>query len=216
MKLYTHPLSPYAAKVRIALDEKRVAFEEVALPVGRQGLLSKPPELLAANPRGQVPVLFDGDVVLHDSTVIVEYLDEIAPEPSLLGRGAAARARARLAEDDADWLMGSAVTDLIAETFRKPDPATRDAQRIETSAAAIHAAYDQLDDALAKSAHVAGDAFGAADVAWWLTATVASLCGVAPAERHAHIVAWQARVVARPAVARTLGIMTDALAKLPN
>lgn len=216
MKLYTHPLSPYAAKVRIALDEKGLAFEEVALPVGRQGILSKPAELLAANPRAQVPVLFDRDVVLHDSTVIVEYLDEIAPEPALLPRDAAARARARLAEDDADWLMGGAVADLIAETFRKPDPATRDGQRIETSAAAIHAAYDRLDETLAKSDRVAGEAFGAADAAWWLTVTVASLCGVPPAERHPHVAAWLARTASRPSVARTMAILTDALSKLPN
>lgn len=216
MKLYTHPLSPYAAKVRIALDEKGLAFEEIALPVGRQGIRSKPAELLAANPRGQVPVLFDGDVALYDSTVVVEYLDEIAPEPPLLPRGAAARARARLAEDDGDWLMGGAVADLIAETFRKPDPATRDAQRIEAAAAAISAAYDRLEERLAKSEHVAGDAFGAADAAWFLPITCAALCGVAPAERHAHLAAWMQRVASRPSVARTMAILTGALAKLTD
>ena len=83
MKLYTHGLSPYSAKVRIALDEKGIAYEEIALPLRRAGITAKPKELLAANPRAQVPTLLDGDVTLYDSTVIVEYLEETQPEPHL-------------------------------------------------------------------------------------------------------------------------------------
>ena len=42
MKLYTHALSPFSGKVRIALDEKSVAFEEELLPISRQAILHKP------------------------------------------------------------------------------------------------------------------------------------------------------------------------------
>ena len=94
MKLYTAKLSPFAAKVRIALDEKGLSCEEIALPAGRAGLAEKPAELLAINPRGEVPVLIDGDVRLYDSTVILEYLEDAYPEPALYPREPAERARA--------------------------------------------------------------------------------------------------------------------------
>src|SRR5215472_10360585 len=109
MKLYTHALSPFSAKVRIVLREKGLQFDDEQLPITRKAILSKPERLLAANPRGQVPTLFDEDLVLYDSTVILEYLEERAPTPALLPMGAKARARARLLEDDADWLMNGAI-----------------------------------------------------------------------------------------------------------
>src|SRR5262245_32439704 len=103
MQLITHALSPYSAKVRTARREKGIGFEDEKLPITRAGIARKPEKLLAANPRGQVPVLFDGEVALHDSTVILEYLEERQPRPALLPKGAAERARARLLEDDSDW-----------------------------------------------------------------------------------------------------------------
>jgi len=215
VKLYTHALSPYSAKVRIALDEKGIVFDEIALPVGRQGIRTKPPELLAANPRAQVPTLLDGDLALYDSTVIVEYLEARQPEPPLFPRDLAGRARARLAEDDGDHLMNGAVADLIRETFRKPDPATRDTAAIEAAAAKIHAAYDQLERALDGKEFVTG-AFGAADVAWFLPVTVAGLCGAPPSDRHPRVAAWAARMTRRPSVARSLSLMTETLQKIDD
>ena len=91
MKLYTHSLSPFSGKVRIALDEKGLAFEEEQLPITRQAILHKPKALLDANPRGQVPTLVASDLVLYDSTVILEWLEEHQPEPALLPPGADAR-----------------------------------------------------------------------------------------------------------------------------
>lgn len=214
MKLYTHALSPYSAKVRIALDEKGLAFEEIALPVGRAGIKSKPPEFLAANPRAQVPTLLDGDLALYDSTVIVEYLDEKHPEPRLLPTKREDRARARLAEDDGDHLMTGAVAALINETFRKPDPATRDPKRIEDAAAQIQSAFDRLDRQLDGRDHVAG-AFSVADPAWFMPVWIASILGVPPSDdRHPRIKAWLARMNARPSIARTTALMMEALQKL--
>lgn len=216
MKLYTHALSPYSAKVRIALDEKGVAFEEIALPVGRAGIQSKPKELLAANPRAQVPTLLDGDLALYDSTVIVEYLDEKRPEPRLFPTDRADRARARLAEDEGDHLMSGAVAQLINETFRKPDPATRDTQRIEDAAAQIERAFDRLDRALAGRDWIVGE-FGAADPAWFMPVWIAAILGVpATPDRHPHVTAWLARMNARPSVARTTALMMEALQKLAD
>ena len=63
MKLYSAPLSLFARKVEIALREKGLAFERVMVPFSQErGYAPKHPDVLAANPKGQVPVLVDGDL----------------------------------------------------------------------------------------------------------------------------------------------------------
>ena len=71
LKLYDHPLSPYAQKVRISLREKGLEFEAV-LP-GGLGAGGAAGEFIEANPRAEVPALIDGDVRIFDSTVVLEY-----------------------------------------------------------------------------------------------------------------------------------------------
>ena len=62
MKLYSGPLSLFTAKVRVALAEKAVPYELVSVPFSRAGgYTPKLPEMLAINPKGQVPVLVDDE-----------------------------------------------------------------------------------------------------------------------------------------------------------
>ena len=110
-KVYEHPLSPYAQKVKIALREKGVDFE-VATP-GGLGAGGVAGEFLAANPRAEVPVLIDGETAVFDSTVILEYIEDRWPSPPLLPTGAAERARVRMIEEVMDthfeainWALG--------------------------------------------------------------------------------------------------------------
>ncbi|MGH6816633.1 MAG: glutathione S-transferase family protein, partial [Hyphomicrobiaceae bacterium] len=87
MKLYAGPLSLFSRKVEIALYEKGLSFERVPVPFSQTaGYSPKHPEVLAANPKGQVPVLVDGDLTLYDSTVILEYLEDAYPVPALYPR----------------------------------------------------------------------------------------------------------------------------------
>ena len=217
MKLITHALSPFSAKVRIALREKGLPFEDEQLAITRTAIVHKPEALLAANPRGQVPVLFDGEVVLHDSTVILEYLEDRHPRPPLLPTAAAERARARLLEDDADWLMNGAIVDLLEETYRKPDAATRDEAKLATAAAAIRAAYARLERALSDGRpHLCGETFTLADLGWLFPVTFAAFYGVPPGDAERRLGAWLGRVSARPSVAEETKAMREALAKLPD
>lgn len=216
MKLYTAKLSPFAAKVRIALDEKGLSCEEIALPALRTGLAEKPAELLAANPRGQVPVLIDDDVALYDSTVILEYLEDTHPEPALYPREPAARARARLYEDFGDWMLGGCVSDLLAETYRKPDATTRDAEAIEAATGDVARAYDRLEAELAQRDYLGGDAFGAADVSCTVATAIAAAYGAPPGQAHPRLRAWLERVSKRPSVVREMASMTEAVGELPN
>lgn len=97
-------VSPYVRKVTVALDIKGVAFEiDPIVPFYGND------EFTRLSPLRRIPVLVDGDLVLNDSTVIAEYIDEAYPEPPLMPRSPADRARARWIEEYAD----SRLCDLI-------------------------------------------------------------------------------------------------------
>ncbi len=99
MKLYMFQVAPNPTKVRLYLAEKaaggtEIPIEQVSinLPKGEQ----RKPELLAQNSFGRLPVLELNDgSCLTESLAIIEYLEEIYPEPPLLGRTAIERARVR-------------------------------------------------------------------------------------------------------------------------
>jgi glutathione S-transferase len=92
MQLWSGTLSTFSTKVRIACGEKGIAVTIRELPWSRQSSFAKSAEFMALSPRGEVPVLVDGDLVLYDSTVINEYLEEKYPEPRLLPRTPVSRA----------------------------------------------------------------------------------------------------------------------------
>jgi maleylacetoacetate isomerase len=93
MRLYTYFRSSAAYRVRIALGLKGIACESVAVDL-RPGAHRRP-DYLALNPQGLVPALEDGGAVIGQSLAIIEYLEEVHPQPPLLPRGAADRARVR-------------------------------------------------------------------------------------------------------------------------
>lgn len=98
--VYEHPLSPYAQKVKISLREKGVDFE-ARLPSGI-GSGSTPDDFMTGNPRGEVPLLRDGEKAIFDSTIILEYIEDKWPTPPMLPSDAAERARVRMIEDVMD------------------------------------------------------------------------------------------------------------------
>lgn len=210
MKLYSGPLSLFTAKVRVALAEKGIDYELVSVPFSRaHGYSPKLPEMLAINPKGQVPVLVDDELAIYDSTLILEYLDERHPDPPLLPRDLVGRARCRQLEAAADEILFPHVWELIAEVFYKPDPASRDSERVVRAAAAIAHHYDGLDRLLAERQFLCGS-FSVADIGYFLVQTFASSLGAPPAPRHAALNAWAARVLARPSVAREVAAMQAA------
>ena len=94
MKLFEHPLSPYAQKVKISLYEKGVEFETTIPNIG-----GPDPAFEAVSPRREVPCLVDGPLEVFDSTIILEYLEDKFPNPAMLPSGAAERARVRMIEE---------------------------------------------------------------------------------------------------------------------
>jgi len=100
MNLFTSPTCPYCHLARIVLAEKDITFESIEVD------LDTPPEDLSElNPYNTVPTLIDRDLVLYDSRVIVEYLDERFPHPPLMPVDPVSRAKTRLAlhRVEKDW-----------------------------------------------------------------------------------------------------------------
>ena len=97
VKIFEHPLSPYAQKVKLALHFKGVAYEVETPAIGVDA-----DDFLALSPRGEVPVFVYEDVTLYHSAVIAAYIDDTWPEPPLLTGSAQEKARVRLLEDAMD------------------------------------------------------------------------------------------------------------------
>lgn len=88
---YSDPADHYSHRVRLVLAEKSVAADIVDVPAG-----TCPARLAEANPYGSVPTLMDRDLVLYQSTIIMDYLEERYPHPPLLPPYPVARANSRL------------------------------------------------------------------------------------------------------------------------
>lgn len=201
--LYSGPLSLFARKVEIALAEKGLGFDRVMVPFTQsEGYRPKDPTVLAVNPKGQVPVLIDGDLALYDSTVILEYLEDAYPAPPLYPRDPADRARCRLLEVFADEVMLAPLRGLMHRS--EPDQATERWARAEAGAGEAETRLRQLlgdlGGALADRAYF-GSAPGAADIALFMSVLYVQRLGGPPVSEVEALGRWFARLLARPAFA---------------
>ena len=207
MLLYSGPLSLFARKVEIALAEKVLAFDRVMVPFTQtEGYSPKNSAVLAANPKGQVPVLIDGDLVLYDSTVIIEYLEDAYPAHLLFPEEPTARARCRLLELEADEVLLVPVRALM---FRSEPPGTDTARRIEQERAAVKAEdallehYATLAAKLESQDYFCGT-FSVADIATFMTIHHGLRLGAPPLVDHQNLSAWYARLAKRASFATVI------------
>ena len=112
MTIYCSPTCAYSHRTRIVLHEKGIAADIEFIDV-----VSPPEDLLELNPYGSTPTMVDRDLVLYDSRIIMEYLDERFPHPPLHPMDPVSRARARMLVHriDQDWYS------LLDEIERSPD-----------------------------------------------------------------------------------------------
>src|SRR6266550_4953068 len=91
MTLYSGITDPFSHRCRIVLYEKGMDFEIIDVD-----LMNKPEDLAVMNPYNRTPVLVERDLVLYESNIINEYIDERFPHPQLMPADPVMRARARL------------------------------------------------------------------------------------------------------------------------
>jgi glutathione S-transferase/RNA polymerase-associated protein len=196
--LFEHPMSPYAQKCKIALTEKGIPFTaQTPNPVGSREQLHA---FLAISPRGEIPVLVDGDVAIFDSTIILEYIEDKWPTPPLAPASPAERARARMIEDAMDthyeainWGLGE-----IRYFKRAEGPA---ANALEMRAAAqLRGFHNWLERHLGDSPWFNGPNFGWGDLCVVPYINGSADFGFAP-DPASKLAQWAARANARPSVA---------------
>lgn len=133
MIFYSDSQSHYSHRVRIVLAEKGVTVDIV--DVDKQ---NKPEDLAQLNPYNSLPTLVDRDLVLYESKIMMEYLDERFPHPPLLPVYPVARGESRLFiyRIERDW---SALVDVIeaAETKKAVDAARKELKESLTAVAPI-------------------------------------------------------------------------------
>ncbi|MDB5857496.1 MAG: glutathione S-transferase-like protein [Ramlibacter sp.] len=151
-------LSNYYNKVKLALLEKGIPFEEAYV-----GTQNTDPAVLACSPLGKIPFLSTGQGGLCESQVILEYLEDVYPQPPLLPPDAYAAAKVRELVTFLDWHLEMAARQLYPSAFFGAPPLSEsNSARIRREVEHRIAGFQRL----AKFApYVAGDMFTMADCA---------------------------------------------------
>jgi glutathione S-transferase len=201
IRLYDYPDCPFAQKVRVVLAEKDLEFEKILIDL-RKGE-QKSPEFLKLNPYGKVPVLIDDDVVVYDSTIINEYLDEEYPIPALMPEDSQGKAQVRTLEDYCDNSFIPPTTVLLAQAL-KPE-GERDEPRVEQAREELRRCLYYLREKLDGRQYLVGSQFTLADAAFAPRMIVLGRLGFEFEPALAPVQQWVERIRARPSVA-SLGL----------
>ena len=196
LRLYQYPNSGNTRIVRIVLAEKGLSFEPVRVDImkGEQNR----PEFRRLNPLGKVPGLVDGGVVIYESSVINEYLEERFPAPPLLPADPAGRARVRLLVHYFETVFAPNVGGLILETLLKP-PAQRDAAKLRVAHETLHGHLAFLEGAIGEQAFLA-EAFSLADASYLPAMSSLPKCDV-ELSSYPRLAGWLVRAQARSSFA---------------
>ena len=198
----------FGAKVEIAAHEKKIDFELVMVPYDPvRGYDPKHRDVLRINPKRQVPVLIDGDLELFDSTQIFEYLEDLKPHPALWPAQPAARARARQLEHRSDEIYFPHIIRLMGLEETPDDPAAKAAR----AAAAQY--YRDMEHILADREYLAGS-YSFADIAFYMAQVFGARKGAPMTGETPNLLAWRARMTARPAVRKVAGAMAGYLVSI--
>jgi glutathione S-transferase len=153
IKLYDFKSSPNCQRVKVVLEEKKLPYETV--PIDLRKKEQKTPEYLQLNPYGKVPSLADGDVVLYESCIINEYLEDKYPKSPLMPADPARRARARILIDYGLAQMESAYQKLRAESMKEEKE--RNPQVIDSTKADVKKLLQRFENEIGDQPYLAGD-----------------------------------------------------------
>lgn len=195
IKLYDFLSSPNCQRVKVVLAEKKLPYETV--PVDLKKGEQKKPEYLKLNPGGKVPVLIDGATVLYESLIINEYLDEKYPEPPLMPKDHAKRAKIRILID-----YGMNHLDLPYQTIRKEmmkDEKERSRETIDKAKQELKNLLQRFEREIGEQQYLAGD-FSLVDAALIPRFIRLEGMGVLPDASLSRLGSWLKRMKERPSV----------------
>jgi len=199
IKLYDFKSSPNCQRVKIVLAEKNLPYD--IAPIDLRAHEQKTPEYLKLNPYGKVPVLTDDATVLYESLIINEYLDEKYPNPPLMPKDPAKRAKARILVD-----YGMAHFDAPYQRLRMElmnDANEQNQQVIATAKAELKKLLQRLEDEIGEQQYLLGD-FSLVDADLLPRFTRLEGFGVLPDPSLPRLGNYLERVKARPSVRAVL------------
>ena len=205
--LYYGSGSPWAWRVQLALEHKRLGYERKVLSFAAGD--TRKPEFIALNPRHRVPVLVDGDFVLYESNAIVEYLDDAYPASGspLFPGDARTRALARRLIEEVDNYFDEAIDPLTTQAFAKK-PEERDPQQIANGRQAVIAEAELFTKSM-RGDYLAGP-LSAADFAFYPLVAFLKRCQLKLPDLDAdgmltpQLLAWKARIERLPYFDKTI------------
>ncbi|HWP64789.1 MAG TPA: glutathione S-transferase family protein [Candidatus Limnocylindria bacterium] len=195
LKLH-HASKTRSVRVLWLLEELGVPYELNVVPFTQEFL--KSPAFLRVNPCGSLPAIEDDGVVMFESGAILEYLLERYGNGRLaVAPGSPARPRYLQWFHFGEATLLPPLGDIAQHALFRPE-AERIPAMVADGQRRAAARLDVLEQALAASPYLCGDAFTAADVMVGYGVAIARLLGVV-GERHPNVAAYLARLEARPA-----------------
>ena len=196
MKLYHFPGAPNPTRVLLFAREKASEIEEVVVSLieGEQNR----PEHLARNPRGALPVLeLDSGEFITESVPIMEYLEEIQPNPVLIGSDPLSRLRMRMLERRVEKELLDPIGRLVHATNsplgRPPVPQIAERERER-----LPAAFADMDKLIGDHPFVTGDSVSVVDCTLFAALFFGELFGVETPQECRNIHRWYASFKQRP------------------
>jgi glutathione S-transferase len=212
--IHSIPGSPFGRAVLATLEEKGASYR--LLPVAPGTLRS--PEHLARHPFGRVPVLEHDGFSLYETQAILRYLDRVLPTPALTPADPKAAARMDQVMNLNDWYLFQGVANVIAFQ-RVVGPRLMGLVPDEAAIAAVmpkaRTVFNEVARLLGEQRYFAGDAVSLADL---LIAPQFDFLAQSPewavlGAPHANLVAWLARMEARPSLLATTWERVSEMAK---
>ncbi|MBA4255469.1 MAG: glutathione S-transferase [Polaromonas sp.] len=161
MKLIGSNTSPYVRKVRIVMAEKKLDYQLIL-----EDVWAADTKMAQYNPLGKVPcLLMEGGDVLHDSRVIVEYLDTLSPVGKLIPAAGRERAETKTWEALADGLLDAALLARMENTWTGRTPEQRSSAWVNRQLDKITQALKAMSQGLGDKAFCSGIHFSLSDVA---------------------------------------------------
>lgn len=198
MTLYSGSTCPYSHRCRIVLFEKDMDFEIIDVD-----MYNKPEEIASISPSGKMPVLVERDLILTESNIINEYIDERFPHPQLMPPDPVMRARARLVLFNFEHDLFTHVNTLEHSLGKGSDKA-----RLE-----IRDSLSQLTPILTKQKYLMNDEFSMLDVAIAPLLWRLEHYGIELPKAAAPVLKYRERLFSRPAFISALTPTEKALRK---
>jgi RNA polymerase-associated protein len=189
MQLYSGTTCPFSHRCRFVLYEKGMDFQVIDVD-----LYNKPEDIAVMNPYNRLPVLVERDLILYESNIINEYIDERFPHPQLMPADPVMRARARLMLFNMEVELFSQIESL--ESGKE--------KQVERSRQHVADRLVELSPVFTKTKYMLGDDFTMLDVAIAPLLWRLDHYGIKVGKTAAPLMKYAERIFSRPAFIEAL------------